>query len=168
VAAVAVDSPERNAAMAARWFLPFPIHSDPGGEQILQPLGLWNAIERGGIGWPAVLVYDRDGNETARFRSRDFADRPPELGELLDAVRALGLPPVEPPPPWEPEVAAVEDPGALRLDAFGPYFRGIRFSSAALSSRFEDEGAQQEARRMSAMAAAFLDAWRARRQAHGS
>jgi hypothetical protein len=160
-----VDSPGRNAALAARWHLPFPVHSDPGGEQLLQPLDLWNAAERGGIGWPAVLVVDTDGRERARFRSRDFADRPPDLAEVLDAVRALGASPIDPPEPWVPSTAPEDDPGALRTDAFGPYFRGIRFSSLALSTRMADDADRAEARRMSAMAAAFLDEWKLRREA---
>lgn len=164
---MSVDSPGRNAALAARWHLPFPVHSDPGGERVLQPLDLWNPAERGGIGWPAVLVVDAAGTERVRFRSRDFADRPPDLVEVLAAVDALGAPPIEAPDAWLPDQAPEEDPGALRTDAFGPYFRGIRFASMALSSRLTDAGDQAEARRMSAMAAAFLEEWKQRRDGGG-
>jgi hypothetical protein len=161
---VTVDSPERNAAFAARWLLPFPIHSDPGGGGILQPLDLWNPNERGGIGWPAVIVFDADGQETHRFRSRDFADRPPHDDDLIAALRELGLGALEPPEPWVPEHEPVDDPGALRVEAFGPYFRGIRFGVRGLASRLVDEHDRAEAIRMSDMAVSFLDAWKARRE----
>ena len=70
-----VDSPERNAALSARWYLTYPIYSDPGGERLLQPLGCWSPHERGGIAWPALLVVAPDGHEAYRYRSRDSADR---------------------------------------------------------------------------------------------
>jgi hypothetical protein len=165
VVAVSVDSPGRNAALAARWRLPFPIHSDPGGVDFLQPLDLWNPHERGGIGWPAVIVYDAVGEETWRYRSRDFADRPPDDDDLLAAVRELGLPALDPPPSWVPDDEPVEDPGALRVEAFGPYFRGIRFGVRGLASRLVDEGDRAEAIRMSDMAISFIDAWKTRREA---
>jgi hypothetical protein len=162
---VSVDSPGRNAAFAARWRLPFPIHSDPGGVNLLQPLDQWNASERGGIGWPAVIVFDADGREIWRFRSRDFADRPPDDDDLFAAVRDLRLPALDAPPSWVPDVEPADDPGALRVDAFGPYFRGIRFGVRGLAGRFFDERDRAEAIRMSEMAASFLDAWTARREA---
>ena len=124
VVAVSVDSPARNAALAARWRLPFPIVSDPGGIDVLQPLGLWHADERGGIGWPAVVVFAADGVEVVRFRSRDFADRPVSNDAVVDVVRALGLPALAALSVWVPGVEPEEDPGALRVEAFGPYFRG--------------------------------------------
>jgi hypothetical protein len=164
VAALVVDSPERNAAHARRWHIPFPIHSDPGGEHYLQPLDLWNPHERGGIGWPAVLIVDRSGREVERLRCRDFADRPPDDSDVFAALERLGLPAIEPPPPWQPEVEPVEDPGALRVDAFGPYMRGIRFGVLGLASRLVDDADVAEAHRMSAMAASFLDAWSIRRK----
>ena len=65
--------------------------------------------------------------------------------------------------PWVPDVEPVEDPGALRVDAFGPYFRGIRFGTRGLAGRLVDDGDRAEAVAMSEMAAAFLDAWKVRR-----
>lgn len=167
VAAVTVDPPARNAALAERWHLPFPIHADPGGERWMQPLDLWNPAERGGIGWPAVLVVDAEGTERARFRSRDFADRPPTLDDLVDAVRSLGAAPIDPPTPWEHPEPPAEDPGALRPEAFGPYFRGIRFATIGLAGRLADERDRAEALRMSAMAAAFSEEWKERRDRVG-
>jgi hypothetical protein len=159
-----VDSVGRSAALAERWHLPFPIHSDPGGERILKPLDLWNGNERGGIGWPAIIIYSPDGREVYRYRSRDFADRPPTDDDVLDALRLLGLPPVDL-PQWRPDAEPVDDPGALRVDAFGPYFRGVRYSVRGLASRLVDPSDRAEALGMSDMAASFLDAWKARREA---
>lgn len=163
VAAVSVDSPGRNAALAARWRLPFPVLSDPGGVEVLQPLDLWNPNERGGIGWPAVVLFGRDDHEVRRFKARDFADRPAANDDLFEAVRALDLPALHRVAPWVPDVEPVEDPAALRVDAFGPYFRGIRFGTRGLAGRLVDDRDRAEAAAMSEMAAAFLDAWRIRR-----
>jgi len=60
-------------------------------------------------------------------------------------------------------VPVVEDPSALRVDAFGPYFRGIRFATRGLAGRLVDERDRAEAIAMSEMAAAFLKAWKVRR-----
>jgi hypothetical protein len=163
VAALTVDSRERNAAMAARWHLTFPIHSDPGGELFLQPLQLWNPHERGGIGWPALMVVAPDGTEAYHYRSRDFADRPDD-DDLLRALSGLRLPPLDPPPPWQPPVVPIEDPSALRVEAFGHYFRGMRSATGALAGRLTDTADRHEARAMSAMATSFLDAWKLRRE----
>jgi hypothetical protein len=96
------------------------------------------------------------------MRSRDFADRPTDE-DLFAAVQQLELPPIElgvAPATAEPE----EDPGALRIDAFGPYFRGIRYGTIALAGRLEPGANRAEALAMSNMAASFLDAWKARRE----
>lgn len=163
IVGVSVDSPGRNEALRRRWHLPFPIVSDPGGEDLLQPLDLWNPGERGGIGWPAVLVFAPDGREVHRMRSRDFADRPTD-DDVFDAVRRLGLTPVDP-GAAEPVAEPEEHPDALRTEAFGPYFRGIRFGTIALSGRLRDEADVAEAVQMSEMAASFLAAWKLRRDA---
>jgi hypothetical protein len=161
IVAVSVDSPGRNEAFRRRWHLPFAIVSDPGGEQLLQPLDAWNPNERGGIGWPTLMLYSPDGGEAYRMRSRDFADRAND-DDLFSAVRRLGLPPIE----LGPAPAASkpdEHDGALRTEAFGPYFRGIRFGTMALASRLTDDADRDEAMVMSAMASSFLDAWKQRR-----
>lgn len=161
IVAISVDPPGRNEAMRQRWHLPFPIASDAGGDQLLKPLDAWNPDERGGIAWPLVALFAPDGSEVLRSRSRDFADRPTD-DELFAAVRGLSLPPIE----LEPAPAAAEpeeDRSALRVDAFGPYFRGIRFSSMALAGRLATDADRDEAKAMSAMAGSFLDAWKQRR-----
>jgi hypothetical protein len=161
IVAVSVDSPGRNEALRARWRLPFPIVSDPAGDELLQPLGVWNPDERGGIGWPAVIVFAPDGREVYRMRSRDFADRPDD-DDLFTAIRALGLPPIEL-GPADPAASPEEDDAALRVDAFGPYFRGIRFGTIALAGRVTEGRDRDEVIAMSTMAASFLDAWKQRR-----
>ena len=92
VCALSVDSPERNAALARRWHLPFPIHSDPGGDRLLKQLDLWNQADRGGIAWPAMLIFDAEGREVRRYRSRDFADRPPNDDDVLSDLRGAQAP----------------------------------------------------------------------------
>ncbi len=130
---------------------------------MLQPLDLWNPHERGGIGWPAIVLFGRDDGEVQRFRSRDFADRPAANDELMAAVQALDLTALQDVEPWVPDNEPVEHPTALRVDAFGPYFRGIRFGTLGLASRLVDERDRDEAIAMSEMAAAFLAAWKIRR-----
>lgn len=135
--------------------------SDPGGIEWLIPLDAWNAAERGGIAWPVVALYDPSGPEVFRCRSRDFADRPDDDG-VIDALTKLGLPPVAL-GPADADCDPVEDDVALRVDAFGPYFRGIRFATMGLSGRLTDAADRAETLAMSAMAASFIDAWKQRR-----
>ena len=163
--AIVVDPPERNRAFAERWDLPFPIHSDPDGHVYLRQLDLWNPNERGGIALPALFLLAPNGTLAHEFRSRDFADRPTD-GDLLGALAALQLSPVSAPLPWTFGVAPSEDPGTLRAETFGPYFRGIRYGTMALATRMSEAGDRDEARAMSEMAASFLDAWKIRRTQH--
>lgn len=161
-----MDSAGRNEAFRLRWKLPFPIVSDPFGEALLQPLDAWNPNERGGIGWPTLMVVAPDGREVFRARSRDFADRPSD-DDLFAALRSLELPAVKL-SPAAPMSSPEEDEGALRTEAFGPYFRGIRFATIALSGRLRDSADRDEVMEMSEMAASFLDAWKQRRSAPAS
>lgn len=160
VVAVSVDPPGRNEAFRRRWHLPFRIVSDPGGDELLKPLDAWNPDERGGIGWPTLLLYAPDGKEVLRMRSRDFADRPTD-DDVFAAARALGLAPIDP-GPVPADAEPVEDPGALRVEAFGPYFRGIRFATIALAGRLHDERDVTETVALSEMSAGFLAAWKER------
>ena len=130
----------------------------------MQPLELWNPDERGGIGWPAIVLFGPDDAKIWRFRARDLADRPATNEALFAAVRSRELPALRGLEPWVPTVAPVEDPAALRTDAFGPYFRGIRNGTTGLAGRLTDDGDRAEAIAMSDMAAAFIDGWKMRRQ----
>jgi hypothetical protein len=161
VVAVSVDPPGRNEALRDRWYIPFPIVSDPDGDLLLRRLDAWNPDERGGIAWPTVIVFDPTGTEVFRSRSRDFADRPPD-DDLLDAVARLDLPPLTL-GPGPPQADPIEDRAAYRTEAFGSFFRGIRSGVRGLSSRLESERDRAEAEGMVAMASSFLDAWRERR-----
>jgi hypothetical protein len=160
VVALVVDSPERNAAMAARWSLPFPIESDPDGSRWLQPLGLWNEAERGGLAIGATLVIDPDGREVMRTTARDFADRPSDE-PALTALTALALDAIEPLAPWQPDVAPEENSPGFRPDAYGTYFRGYFYGAFSLELRATSEEARAEAKAAKHMAQSMLDAWKA-------
>ena len=160
VVAIVVDPPERNAAMAARWGLPFPIVSDPEGARWLQPLSLWNAAERGGIAIGATVIFDPTGNEVFRSQARDFADRltdEPAIG----ALRGLALAPVVQSPIWVPGVEPEADSPGFRPENFGTYFRGYLYGCLSLERRVDDPVAKAEATAAKDMANGMLDAWKA-------
>lgn len=163
VVAVVVDSPERNAAMAQRWGIPFPIVSDPGGERYLKALNLWNAQERGGIATPALIVIDRDGNEALRHVSRDFADRVHDE-DVFQALERKGYPKLEPAPGnWKSDVApAKETPGAFTPQVYTPLMNGNYFGALALARRITDEASLAEVKAHAAMSKSFVDAWKER------
>lgn len=144
--------------------LPFPIVSDPVGEEIIKPLDLFNPNERGGIGIPAILVFAPGGQQIYRYQGRDFTDRPDDQ-DILDALDLLHLDPLDPPPEaWEPEVEPEEDPGAFGTQFLGTYMRAVMLATGALASRLTNESDREEAARLSAMVGSFLAAWRTRRQ----
>lgn len=160
LAAVSVDDDGRQAGMAQRWGMDRTrFVSDPGGEAILRPIGLFDPEERGGIALPGMLIIEPGGEEVYRYQGRDFADRTND-DDLWAAVEALGLPPVDP-PPWRPEVAVPDDlRGYFRPRDLAPYFRGNRFASIAIAGRMEagDPG-RAVARQHRLMAEATLTAW---------
>ncbi|GAC1315136.1 MAG: hypothetical protein NVSMB16_11940 [Acidimicrobiales bacterium] len=151
--------------MRRRWYLPFPVVSDPGGDRFLQPLDVWNPAERGGIAWPAIILFAPDGREVFRMRSHDFADRPGDE-DLLVAVQSLRLKAIDL-APADAEAEAEDDDGAFRVDAFGSYFRGIRSGTFGLAGRMVDAGDRQAVLAMTTMAQSFLDHWSQRRKAAG-
>ncbi len=107
------------------------------------------------------MLFDRNRKEVFRVRSRDFADRISD-DDLLDAARSLGSAALDlgvAPPRSEPD----EHKDALRVDAFGPYFRGIASGTRALAGRMIHEADRDEALGMSTMATSFLEAWKVRR-----
>ncbi len=159
VVAIVVDSDERNAAMAARWGIPFPILSDPDGTRWLQPLGLWNAAERGGLAIGATLVFDPTGTEIFRSQARDFADRLTDE-PALQALRELALPAVEGVANWVPAVEPESDSPGFRPESFGTYFRGYFFGCFSLERRVTDAASKVEATAAKDMATGMLDAWK--------
>jgi alkyl hydroperoxide reductase subunit AhpC len=164
IAGVSVDSPARNAAMITKLRLPFAMLSDPDGTQVLQPLDAWNpGAPRGDIGRPGVFVFHTDGEERFRQVGRDFADRITE-DELLEQVRALGLPPTD-----QPALAHVEPrPGddAMPVHALLPYARGAKFAAKAMGLRHP--AAEQDARRYVAQMNRYMEAVRKLRAETGA
>ncbi len=159
VIAISVNEPERQAGMWRRWKLDHHLLvSDPGGERYLQPLGLYDPEERGGIALPGAIVIAPDGSEAYRYRGRDFADRTTD-DEMFAALEGLGLPAIEP-PMGGPDVDVPEElSGFFRHDMFGPYFRGNMFGAIAIGGRVEDPEAARIAREHRRMAKATLEAW---------
>ena len=157
-----MDPPAAQLAMNQTWHLPFRWVSDPDGA-LARSLDAWNPDERGGLFHPLVLLLAPDGRELVRHRSRDFADRSSNE-DVLAALRALGLPSRPLPPAWDPGVAPQPTDAAFRVEAFGPYFRGIRFNTRALAGRMRDPDDAAEIRDTTAMAESFLDAWKERRR----
>lgn len=163
VMAVSVDDEVRQAGMFARWPTPNVQYlSDPGGERILKPLGLFDPEERGGIALPALLVLDPEGNEVYRYQGRDFADRTHD-DDVIEALVALDLPALSEPPAGGP--TGIEVPGDLDRyfdpDQLWPYFRGNRFGAVAIGGRTEDREFRAIAREHRLMADGILDAWKA-------
>lgn len=159
VVAVSVDDDGRQAAMQQRWGLTDTrLVSDPGGEQILAPLGLFDPEERGGIARPGMLVVAPDGHEVYRYEGRDFADRTTD-DDVFEALEGLALDSADP-GPWVPEVAVPAELNRFfRPTDFGPYFRGNRFAAIAIAGRLDDRSARSVAREHQLMCEASLAAW---------
>ncbi len=161
VIAVSVDDEVRQAGMFARWPTPHVRYvSDPGGETLLQPLGLFDPEERGGIALPALLVIDPGGNEAFGYRGRDFADRTHD-DDVIEALEALDLPALAEPPDGGP--TGIDVPGDLdrffQPDHLWPYFRGNRFGAVAIGGRTENRELRGIAREHRLMADRILEAW---------
>ncbi len=167
VVAVSVDDEGRQAGMSARWGLTHThLVADPGGEQVLQPLGLFDPEERGGIALPGMLVFGPDGDEVYRYQGRDFADRTTD-DDIYTALDGLGLPAGDP-GPWTPSAAVPEDLDRFfRPSDYGVYFRGNRFGAAAIGGRLTDPESRAIAREHRKMSEASLEAWDAWRSTIG-
>lgn len=158
---ISVDSPGRNAAMALRWHLSFPIASDPGGVRFLRSLDLWDQQDPRQIGIPAVIVLSPGGEEVFGHRSRDFADRPDDA-DVMAVLETLRLTALNPPPEqWHPDAVPEEHAAAFRNDAFGPYHRGVMFAMGAIAGRVRDAGDRSAAEALARQASSFLEAWKA-------
>ena len=159
LAAVSVDDDVRQAGMAERWgFTHTTFVSDPGGEDILLPLGLFDPEERGGIALPGMVIADRDGREVYRYQGRDFADRTND-DDVWATIDALALPPVDP-PPWHPDTAVPDDlRGYFRPADFGAYFRGNMFGAIAIGGRLDDTASRAIASEHREMSRSNLEAW---------
>lgn len=161
VAAVVTDSPEQNAAMVAKLQLPFPVLSDPAGERAIQPFDVWDA--KGAMAKPAIVVLAPDGREVYRSVGVDFMDRPHE-DDVLAALDALALPPLDRPITTASHLPPGPGPRAMPLDDLGVYLRGVRFATGGLAARARDPFDRAEAERTSAMAERFIAAQAATRR----
>lgn len=93
---ISVDPAERNAAMVDKLALPYPLLSDPDGQEAIKPYGVWHDGQS--FARPAVVLLRPDGSEAVRQVGEDFADRLPEE-ELVEANRADNLPAARNHPP---------------------------------------------------------------------
>ena len=134
---VSADTPEMNAAIVDKLALPFPILSDADREKAITPLGFADEKHPDNIARTGSLIVSPAGEVVFTYLGRDYADRPQEE-VLLHALGALDLPPASQEPP---EIGAIEPgPRAVPLPGIGPYFRGAKFATLALRSRYRDLG----------------------------
>lgn len=153
---ISVDPVNQNAAMVAKLGLPFPLLSDPGGQQAIVPYDLWHAEQQ--IARPATVLVAPGGQVAYRNVGSDFADRPSEQ-ELVDRVERLRLPPTEQPPPQpgDPQPG----PRAMDLAKLPAYLRGAKFAATALKMRVP--AAAEQADRLTAEYDRYLQALADRR-----
>ncbi len=159
VIAISVEDHARQIGMFDRWPTPHVLYvSDPGGEQYLQPLGLFDPEERGGIALPGMLVIDPDGSEVYRYQGRDFADRTTD-DEVFAALEELGLSAIE--APAGGPLGEVQDDleGFFAPSRLSAYFAGNRFAAIAIGGRLADKEARAIAREHRLMVEATLEAW---------
>ncbi len=159
VIAVSVNEDERQAGMADRWKLEHvQLVADPGGENLLKSLDLFDPDDRGGIALPAMVVIGADGEEVYRYNGRDFADRTTDA-EVMAALKGLELDPVDP-GPWTPSASAPADlKGFFPVDRYVGYFAGNRFAAIAIAGRLPDKETAAIARDHGTMAETSLEAW---------
>jgi hypothetical protein len=152
---LSVDGVQRNAAMAAKLMLPFPLLAD---EAAAAAAGWGVYDESRQIARTAIFVVGRDLSIPFRYVGHDFADRPPTsaLFDALDAVKGRGARSlsraVALPGPREPRDSGKRP---IPLSELAPYFRGAHYAVEALSSRTEDAAVKAEAKRYQAMLAEF-------------
>ncbi len=123
--------------MVEKLKLPFPLLSDPNGQQAIKPYDVWHEGE--GYARPAVVIVSPEGEEMFRQVGGEFSDRLSEP-ELVDKVRELqrgrqlGTGSVKQPPPHD---LVQPDPGegAFPASAMAPYFKGARFAAIAMTMR---------------------------------
>ena len=164
VAAVVIDPPGQNAAMAAKLALPFPVLSDPDGAGAIRPSGVWD--DAGTMALPAILVVAPDGTEAYRYTGADFMDRPDD-GDVLGALGALDLAPIQAPTGTVPHLPPAPGPRAVPLADLGVYMRGVRFAMQAMAERARDPWDKREAGRSARMAERYVAAQGATRRLTG-
>jgi len=145
------DGVAASAALTELLSLPFPLLSEPSAA-LLAAFGAREADELGGRVRPTTIVLEPNGLEAYRFESRDEADRPVGA-DVLDAVRALALPPRELRSGLHPRVPPEPAPDVYRLDELATYLRGAAGAARALYERSGSEDAERVWR----MAARYAD-----------
>jgi hypothetical protein len=161
IAAISVDPPAANAGMVEKLVLPFPVHSDPDGEQAIKPYGVWH--EGRNIAKPAIVVLAPDGGEVFRYVGADFMDRPGDE-EILAALDALALSAVPPSTGMIEHMEPSPSPRTFPLEALAPYMRGVQMSMTGIAERMRDPADRAEVTRTSKMAEQFLKAQAATRR----
>ena len=164
VAAVVIDAPDRNAAMAEKLALPFPILSDPDGARAIRPYGVWD--DEGAMALPAILLVTPDGTEAYRYTGADFMDRPDD-GDVLGALAGLRLASIQAPIQTLPHLTPVPGPRAVPLADLAIYMRGVRFAMQAMAQRARDPWDKREAERSARMAERYVAAQGATRRLTG-
>jgi hypothetical protein len=159
LAAVSIDDDIRQAGMSERWgFTHTRFFSDPGGETYLQPLDLYDPVERGGIALPGMVIVTPDGEEVYRYQGRDFADRTND-DDIWKTLDELQLPALDP-APWVPSTEVPDDlTGYFRPKDFVPTFRGNQFGALAIELRLEDPANKAIAKEHRLMSKSNLEAW---------
>ena len=159
--AVSVDDAARQAGMTQRWGLDTVCFvADPGGEDFLQPLNLFDPDERGGIALPGMILVAPDGTEAYRYVGRDYADRTNDV-EIWPALEVLNLGPVDP-TPCIPDVDVPGDlTGFFRPAEYRTFFFGNQVGSMAIARRLgPDSEAGQVAIEHVSMSKDSLRAWK--------
>lgn len=155
IAALVIDTPGQNAAMVEKLLLPFPVLSDPTGDEAIKPFNLWNA--KGSMAIPAVLLLAPGGKEVYRYAGIDFMDRPVEA-EVITALDQLALPPIVEAISTVSFMTPEAGPRAMNLPDLAVYMRGVRSSSNALAGSLKNDWDRQEAARTTQMAGRYIAA----------
>jgi len=161
LSAVSVDDDARQTGMAERWGLDaVRFISDPGGENLLRELDLFDPVERDGVALPGMILVAPDGTEAYRHVGRDYADRTND-NEIWPALAALDLGPVDP-SPWTGDEAVPEDlSGFFRPSDYGTFFSANQFGANAVAGRLgSDTEAGQVAMEHAGMSKDSLRAWK--------
>ena len=153
---ISVDSVARNAALADKLLLPFPLLADETAAASAA-WEVYDAIAKSAR--PALFVVRADLSIPLRYVGRDYTDRPSfaAIFAALDEVR--GREPRRPatsapfPGPREPRDGGRR---AIPLAELNPYLRGANFGVAALAGRFADPALKAEAKRFQDMIAEFM------------
>jgi AhpC/TSA family len=165
IAAISVDPPAANAGMVEKLALPFPVLSDPDGEQAIKPYGVWH--EGRNIAKPAIVMLAADSREVFRYVGADFMDRPGDE-EIFAALDALALPSLPASSAVIEHLAPSPSPRALPLDVLAPYMRGVQMAMRGMAERMRDPADRAEVSRTAAMAEQFQKAQAATRRVVGS